>query len=853
MKKQNQTSSKNEIKKYLSRKERKAIARAEKDRITREKALEQVHYREVMSCQQMCPVYDVYDSIIIVRGTHGLSYCKVMEFKPLNFMYLSQEKQNSIISSFQGMLSSCSYDLQLLSFSRKADVESMIKRVEEFQKQETNDACYIMQENYKDLLMHKTMENGVTRRFFVVLKFKSDISNDGADFFKVIGDLNAMAAQCRTSLEATGNQFIPTCETDMGVNDILYQLISRKKSETISFEKHSNEIVSKYIEAYSKIGKSPLITTPELVSPDWMDFSHYNYAVIDDKFYTFAYIRSNGYNTSEPAGWMESLINSGEGIDVNIYFNRFTRDEVHQKIAFNVKERRAKANESYDTDADYYEIQGAINAGNYLMQGLANGEDFYYVNVMITITADDLTELERRFHEFDKKCRGQGIRVSRPNFRMQEAFISSLPICSLDKSIYNRSKRNVLTSGASSFYPFVSFEMQDQDGIYLGVSRLNNSIVTYDPYDRTKHKNSNGVIVGSSGSGKTFTSHLLALRFRQRQIQTFILAPVKGERDYGNGCRNVDGLFVSMGPGTTNHINIMDIHTPDLSQINTLDDDAAPGKFVSYLAQKDRTILTFIKLLIPNLTLEEQQVIDSCIYETYAKFGITDDNNSIYIPGTHQYKTFPILQDLYDVMITKPSLSRVCTIFQPVIAGSLKSFNDQTNVDLTNLYIVFDFDNCDDRTKVMSLFVVLDFCWSKIKEDSRKRKAIFIDEAWNFIGKSSNPMCAEYIKEIFKTIRAYNGAAFAMTQDVSDFFTLNNGEYGRAIINNADTKIIMQLNQNELNILRDSVSLTNDECEQIEKQKTGSGLIVTGGSKLFTDFMASNYETECIKRDVRVG
>lgn len=841
----------NDVDKYLSKKQCKAIAREEKDRIDRQKALEEIKYREIKGTQEMLPVYDTYQGVIVTRDGH---FCKIMEVKPLNFMYLSPQAQNNIISLFSQMLSATPYNMQLISYARKADVDSMIRAVEDLKKNEMNPACFQMQQEYENLLRYRAAQNGVTRRFFVVLEFKADLQNDGTDINKVVGDLNAAASRCRGYLEDAGNQFIPTCETDEGVCDILYQMICRKESETVAYDVHAREVFLKYEKAVVEqgLGSMPIITAPETIAPNWMDFSHYNYAVIDDKFYTFAYISDTGYEKNVTAGWLNQFINSGEGVDVEIFLDRHTRDEVYSKIGFNVKQKRAKSLDSHDTDSDFHEIQNAIGAGSYLLDGLAAGEDLFYASVLFTITADDLTELERRFHEFEKNAKGSGYKVVRCDFRMQEAFMSSLPTCSLEKQLYKHSKRNVLTSGASSFYPFVSFEMQDPNGIMIGTNTANNSLVIIDVMDRNIHRNSNGAILGTSGSGKTFTSHLFALRFRMRRIQTFILAPVKGERDYGNGCYRVGGQFVSMSPGSPNHINIMDIHAPDLSNIDSLgDDDASNAAQISLLAQKSRTILTFIKLQAPDLTLEEEQLVDGCVYETYGRFGITEDNMSIYKFGTSEYKEMPILEDLYNTMKNVPELRRVCNIFKPLISGSLSSFNNHTNVDLSNLYIVFDFDACDGKNKVMALFIVLDFCWSKIKEDSSKQKAIFIDEAWNLISKSSNEMCADFIKEIFKTIRAYNGAAFVMTQNASDFFTMNGGEYGRAIITNADTKIIMQLPETEIEILRTAVQLTDDECNKIQQLHRGSGLVIAGSSKLFADFTASDFEAEVISGDIK--
>ena len=196
----------NDVDKYLSKKQRKAIAREEKDRIDRQKALEEIKYREIKGTQEMLPVYDTYQGVIVTRDGH---FCKIMEVKPLNFMYLSPQAQNNIISLFSQMLSATPYNMQLISYARKADVDSMIRAVEDLKKNEMNPACFQMQQEYENLLRYRAAQNGVTRRFFVVLEFKADLQNDGTDINKVVGDLNAAASRCRGYLEDAGNQFIP--------------------------------------------------------------------------------------------------------------------------------------------------------------------------------------------------------------------------------------------------------------------------------------------------------------------------------------------------------------------------------------------------------------------------------------------------------------------------------------------------------------------------------------------------------------------------------------------------------------------------------------------------------------------
>ena len=178
-------------------------------------------------------------------------------------------------------------------------------------------------------------------------------------------------------------------------------------------------------------------------------------------------------------------------------------------------------------------------------------------------------------------------------------------------------------------------------------------------------------------------------------------------------------------------------------------------------------------------------------------------------------------------------------------------YNRPTNVDLKAKYIVFDFNGMKGPTLTMSMFVVLDFVWTKIKEDRAKRKAVFIDECWKLIGTDSNEMAAEDVVEIFRTIRAYGGSAFAMTQDISQFYEYKGGKYGKAVIGNADTKIIMHLIPSEAKALQAAIQLTDSEMENVSNLGRGQGLVCSGAAKLFVDFIAAPYEKQEITTDAK--
>ena len=195
----------------------------------------------------------------------------------------------------------------------------------------------------------------------------------------------------------------------------------------------------------------------------------------------------------------------------------------------------------------------------------------------------------------------------------------------------------------------------------------------------------------------------------------------------------------------------------------------------------------------------------------------------------------------------RPSMSQPYT--KPLPSNPSSSFNQQTNVDLSNPYTVLDISELTGDLLTVGMFVALDFVWDKAKEDRTKEKAIFLDEVWQLIGSSSNSMAAEFVLEIFKIIRGYGGSAVCATQDLSDFFSLDGGKYGKGIINNAKTKIILNLEDDEAMRVQDALKLTDAEIANIIRFERGNGLISTNSNHITVEFKASDLEKQLITTD----
>jgi type IV secretory pathway VirB4 component len=567
---------------------------------------------------------------------------------------------------------------------------------------------------------------------------------------------------------------------------------------------------------------------------------------MDGVYHTYLLIPSEGYRPHVCAGWISTLVNAGDGIDVDIFFARQPKDRIQQKLGQQLRINRSKIKDTSDTNSDFDDLDSAIRSGYFLKDGLASNEDFYYMNILITITADSLEELEWRTNEMKKLLLSQDMEAVSCHFREEQALLSALPLVSLDKNLFERSKRNILTTSVASCYPFTSFEMCDDNGILLGVNKHNNSLIIVDIFNSRIYKNANMAILGTSGAGKTFTMQLMALRMRRKNIQVFIIAPLKGH-EFHRACSNIGGEFIQISPASKNCINVMEIRKVDSSATELLD---GPPTEKSELAAKIQRLHIFFSLLIPDMTHEERQLLDEALIQTYRQKGITHNNESLYDndnPG--HYKEMPILEDVFNILKDNHDTRRLANIMNRLVHGSASTFNQQTNVNLDNKYTVLDISELTGDLLTVGMFVALDYVWDKAKEDRTVEKAVFIDETWQLIGASSNRLAAEFVLEIFKIIRGYGGSAICATQDLNDFFALDDGKYGKGIINNSKTKIVLNLEDEEAVRVQSILHLSEAETMAVTHFERGNGLISTNNNNVTVEFKASELEKELITTD----
>lgn len=394
------------------------------------------------------PLKQVKNGII---QTSDNRFVKIVEVLPINFLLRSSSEQRSIILSFMSYLKIAPPNIQLKVLSRKADIQEYIDKIDEEAEKETDERCKILQEDYAELIKSLGMKEAITRRFFLIFEYPSRSGSKNPDERDVHLYMRSAVQTAKKYLAMCGNIVLEHENETRFCVEILYQLLNRQTCLTESLNDRIKE-VRKYYTEENGPESIRYIPVTELVAPRTIDFRNWNYVVVDGLYYTYLYVQK--YRSRVPAGWLSLLINAGEGIDIDVFFFKQDKNRCVERIGRRIRLNRSKIKDTYDSNSDFDSLSESIQAGYYLKRGLSGSEEFYYMSILVTITGHSEQEVEWRSKEMTKLLSSQDIGTGSCIFREEQAFLSSLPFLQIDKNIYEKSKRNVLTSGVAACYPF---------------------------------------------------------------------------------------------------------------------------------------------------------------------------------------------------------------------------------------------------------------------------------------------------------------------------------------------------------------------------------------------------------------
>ena len=298
-----------------------------------------------------------------------------------------------------------------------------------------------------------------------------------------------------------------------------------------------------------------------------------------------------------------------------------------------------------------------------------------------------------------------------------------------------------------------------------------------------------------------------------------------------------------MSPSSPDCPNIMAIRRKSLDTYAGLKGLASRDD--SVLADKISRLIIWYSLQKRDLSDEDRNYLDTSLVECYRRYGITFDNASV-LNEDGSFCEMPVLADWYDVLQGSADTKHLAVVLARYVTGSASAMGSRNEIDLDNKYIVIDTSGMPDVVLLPGIFWATDIANDLISGAGGQLSALISDELWSLVGANSNPLAAGYIQEMVKTIRGLGGIAITSTQGMQDLFSLDNGKYGKGILDSSRIKIVMQMEEQEARLIQNVLNLSEEEVRQITRFRRGEGLLCIGYNHVPIAFYATQKEYDAI-------
>lgn len=544
------------------------------------------------------------------------------------------------------------------------------------------------------------------------------------------------------------------------------------------------------------------VIAPSLVEVDFDNLR------VNNSYYRTMFVA--GYPRFVSANWLSPLLS----FDHSLFVSMHIYPAESKVILEDLKRKIAEMEATIQTDMKRGRVvdpsvQVALDDALSLQAQLAKGaERFFQFSLYITIPAESLDDLNRISKEVESTIGSLLIIPKHATLSQEEGFKSTLPL-GIDKLDITR---NMDTTSLATTFPFTTASLTANEGILYGINEHDGSLVIF---DRFSLENSNSVVFGKSGGGKSFLVKLEAMRQLMFGAEVFVIDP---EGEYLELTKTLEGDLIEFSFNSPIKINPF-----DLSGIVEEGENELGGKILS--------LHGLMRVVMGELTPSEDAILDRALVLTYKQKGITPD------PATQKNEP-PLIEDLYKTLLgmEDESAKRLAERLEKFVKGSLSGiFNQKSNVNLTNPLTVFNIKELEAELRPIAMYIILDFIWNKIKRDVKKR-ILIVDEAWYLM---KHPDSATFLYGIAKRARKYFLGVTTITQDVEDFLST---DYGKAIITNSSLQILLKQSSAAIEKLSQVFYLSTGEKHYLLSANVGEGLFFAGASHVAIQIIASPEE-----------
>lgn len=534
-----------------------------------------------------------------------------------------------------------------------------------------------------------------------------------------------------------------------------------------------------------------------------------------------------GYPRQIYTGWISSIINVDEVIDVSM----FIYPVESQIVLDNLRKKVGQLEASMSINSEHGKVrdpglEAAYSDAEELRDQLQRGEQrFFRYGLYVTMYANSLDELNYVQHKIEAILGQQMVLSKVASSQQEQGLNSTIPQMTDQLQI----RRNMNTGAVSTSFPFTSADLTQNNGILYGINMHNYGLVIF---DRFSLENANMVVFAKSGAGKSFTVKLEAMRTMMMGADILIIDP---ENEYQKLADAVGGSYIRLSLNSDVRINPFDLP-------RVIDSDEADDSLRANLV----TLHGLLRLMLggasaqvqagagvaigPALSPSEEADLDQALIDTYARAGITSD------PLTHNSMP-PTIIDLYDTLLhmggNGPQLAqRLRKYTSGTFAGI---FSQQSNIDINNTMVVFNIRDLEDELRPVAMYIVLSHIWNRIRTEQKKRMLI-VDEAWQLMKYDDS---ANFLFSLAKRARKYYLGLTTITQDVEDFM---GSKMGRAIVANSSMQLLLKQSSSAVDVLSSVFKLTEEERKRLGSFPVGQGLFFADQNHVHIQIIASSTE-----------
>jgi conjugal transfer ATP-binding protein TraC len=558
-----------------------------------------------------------------------------------------------------------------------------------------------------------------------------------------------------------------------------------------------------------------LLSIIELIAPESFEVNPH-YLKLGSKFLRTIFVIS--YPRYISVGWFAPIINLNTTFDIAMFFYPVKSGIILKQLKNKVGALEAQIAADTEKGAPRDPIrETAVADIEGLRDSLTQGtEKFFQFALYITFYADDLVELDRTSDTIEDILGSRLVFSKRVFYQAEQGFNSTLPLNNDEMYI----AFNMNSSPIASSFPFVSSELTSDNGILYGINRHNNSLILF---DRFSLQNANSVVFATSGAGKSYAIKLEILRSLMMGTEVIVIDP---EYEYKHLAEAVGGTYVNISLASKSKINPFDL--PKATGDQTKTEDIIRSAVI--------TLKGLVRLMIGNLTYEEDSIVDRALLETYARKDITPDADLSNIEP-------PIMKDLQDILEGMEGGADLATRLQKYTEGTFASlFNNPSNVEMDNQLVCFSVRDLEDELRPMSIYTVVNYIWNVVRSEVRKR-ILVIDEAWWLMQHEDS---AKFIFALVKRCRKYYLGVTTITQDVNDFLR---SPYGQAIVTNSSMQILLKQSSAAIELVQKTFILTESEKYLLLECGVGEGIFFAGNKHAAIKIVASYVEDQLITSD----